>query len=1091
MHLPIHSYWKSVVLCVLLSCFTATAQVTTADILGTVTDSSGAVVAGAKVNVVSLGTKVTRTVETSGSGDYVFNLLQPGRYSVHIEALRFKAFDVSEVSAGAGDRVRVDAKMQVGQTSESVTVSAEVVPALQTDSSTVQDVVTEKSVQDLPLNGRNLTSLVQITAGVNAGPPNAISSGNRPDDRRPTSAFSANGQSDLLNNSLIDGLDNNEREQGFNGFRPSIDGIAEVRVLTNDYPAEVGRAAGAIVNVITKAGSNELHGSLYEYFRNDIFDARDFFAIVGKKPEFRQNQFGGSLGGSIVKNKIFFFGDIEENRIVQGITYTSTVPTLHEEQNPGDFSDLCPGGPGTACAGGPILMNLSPVALNYFKLYPAPNLAGMANNFESSPAKTQYSTTFDLRLDHHINDNNSLFVRYGYNPVSTFIPGRLPAVSIFGKTVQPGGSVGDHAGPSKTTGQGLQLNYVHVFRPNLLLELKAGYTRINIQTFPLNYGTNLASQFGIVNGNLGADSSALPIMFFFGDYASVGDGFFVPILDTNNIFQYNGTVTYTRGAHNIKFGGALIRRQLNYFQDGYSPQGGFVFLPVPYVDPKTGDVTFNSMVNLLNGNPLFAERGNLLTHPGYRTWEPSAYLQDDWRAKNWLTLNLGVRYEIFTPFTEAHNQQSNFNIKTLSVVQASSSNPTMGVNTEYHDFSPRIGFAATLKHDLVVRGGFGISYYPTDISTGAIQNANPPFSFGCFPCLTTSFPTLPLPTSSTTNPAGAVTVKPSNFGPAYIEQLNFFVQKQMGANVLSVGYVGELGRRLWYQSDLDRPAPPGPGNPTPALIYATQLPLVSEIDYNYNGATSNYHALQLNLARRYSKGLTLNANYTWAHGLTTTTNGGGGSTNPNTPALITSNLKYDYGNTDIDVRHRVAVSANYELPFGKALTGASGQIVKGWQVNAIAFWQTGIPFTVTNGSPQINVPGVLVDRPDVVPGQSLSISNPSIHQWFNLAAFTPQVFGTAGNESRNPLYGPHQRRVDLSLFKNFRLTDKWHLQFRAECFNVSNTPNFSLPNASVSEWNGPVQPGASPTNAGGFGTISSTAQNEMPRQFQFALKLLF
>jgi hypothetical protein len=229
MYFPIHS-WKSVVLFVLISCFAATAQVTTADILGTVADSSGAVVAGAKVAVANLGTKVTRTGETSGSGDYVFNLLQPGRYSVHIEAPRFKSFDVSEVFAGAGDRVRIDAKMQVGQASESVTVSAEA--ALQTDSSTVQDVVTEKSVQDLPLNGRSLTTLVQITAGVNAGPPNAISSGNQPDDRRPTSSFSANGQSDLFNSSLIDGLDNNEREQGLNGVFTPMVGLLELACTT-------------------------------------------------------------------------------------------------------------------------------------------------------------------------------------------------------------------------------------------------------------------------------------------------------------------------------------------------------------------------------------------------------------------------------------------------------------------------------------------------------------------------------------------------------------------------------------------------------------------------------------------------------------------------------------------------------------------------------------------------------------------------------------------------------------------------------------------------------------------------------------------
>lgn len=1031
----------------------ATAQMTTGDILGTVSDTTGAVVPNAQVTITNLGTQQTRKMSSTGSGDYVFNLLQPGRYSLRIEVSGFKSYDVREVIVGAGDRIRVDARMQVGEVSESVEVKGEAAPALQTDSSTVQDVVTERAVQDLPLNGRNFIGLVQVTAGVNAGPPNAISSGNRPDDRRPTSSFSANGQSDLFNNQMVDGLDNNERIQGLSGLRPSVDGIAEVRVLTNNYSATYGRTAGAIVNIITKAGSNQFHGSVYEYFRNDIFDARDFFAA--STPEYRQNQFGGSLGGPIVKNRTFFFGDVEESRIVQGRTFTSTVPTLYEQQHPGDFSDI--GGSVVP----PALIN--PIALSLFKLLPAPNKPGRINNYVSSPNKTQFSTALDGRIDHRFNDNNSVFVRYGFNPVSTFTPGAFPAVDVSGTKVDP--SPDYYAGPSKSTAQGVQIDYVHIFTPSLLLDLKAGYTRINIQSLPLNYGMNLSQKFGIINSNISDDSSALsPMMFLAGDYSDIGGGLFMPILNVNNIFQYNGAVSYTRGSHNIKMGAALIRRQVNWFQDALSPQGGFIYLPTPPF--------YNSMANFLAGFAIYTQRGNTLVHPGYRMWEPSAYIQDDWRATRWLTLNLGLRYEVFTPFTEVANRMSNFNIKTLKIEQAGvDTSSTLGVSTNYKDFAPRIGFAATLPWDLVLRGGFGISYYPTDIQ-GAGGGGNAPYVYTCYPCVGATFPTLILPSSDPSKPSGGVGYKPPDFRSAYIKQFNLFLQKGFRGNVFTIGGVGEVGRRLLYQTDLDRPAPPGAGNPKPALLYASQLPLVGNITVGYNGAISNYYALQAAFTRRYSRGLTLNANYTWAHGLTNTVNGSG-STNP--IGLIPGNPLYDYGNSDIDIRHRIAISANYEIPVAKSLHGVPGTILRGWQINTIAFWQTGLPFTVTNSSPRLNIPGITSDRPDQI--APADIGNPTVEKWFNTAAFAPQVLGTAGSEGRNPLYGPPARSVNLSLLKNFALAEPWRLQFRAECFNISNTANFANPSSSL--------------GAPGFGVISATAVNSTPRQFQFALKLLF
>jgi hypothetical protein len=319
--------------------FQTQAQITTADVVGTVTDSSGAVVPGAKVTITNLGTQVRAVTQSNQTGDYVFNLLGPGQYSLTIETSGFKTFVIPDVLLAAGDRARENGRMETGSVQEKVEVTA-AAPLLQTDTSSVSSVVTEQSVQDLPLNGRNYINLVTIQPGLNAGPPNAISSGTRPDDRRQPSTVSANGQSDLFNNEMIDGMDNNEREQGFIGVRPSVEAIAEINIDTNVYNAEVGRNAGAVVNIITKSGTNQYHGSAYEFFRNDIFDARDYFAKVGvtNKPEYRQNQFGASIGGPIVKDRTFFFGDVEDLRIVQGKSSgLLTVPTLYEEQHPGDF----------------------------------------------------------------------------------------------------------------------------------------------------------------------------------------------------------------------------------------------------------------------------------------------------------------------------------------------------------------------------------------------------------------------------------------------------------------------------------------------------------------------------------------------------------------------------------------------------------------------------------------------------------------------------------------------------------------------------------------------------------------------------------
>jgi hypothetical protein len=1090
------------------------AQLTTADVLGTVTDSTGAVVPGTKITIKNLGTQVAATTTSNGAGDYVFNLLTPGHYSVVIEAKGFKRIVFADVTLAAGDRARKDGKLETGSIEETVEVASST-PLLQTDSASVTSVVTEQSVQDLPLNGRNFVNLVTLQPGVNGGQPIAISSGAHPDDRRASSTVSANGQGDFYNNQMIEGMDNNEREQGFISVRPSIDAIAEVKVDTNDYSAEVGRNAGAVVNIITKSGTNAFHGSAYEFFRNDIFDARDFFARVGQtvKPEYRQNQFGASLGGPIVKNKTFFFGDIENNRNIKGLASgLLTVPTSYEEQNPGDFSDI--GGPTLPAGTKP-----DPVGLAYFEMYPAPNVAGATsvNNYSNVSKYTQYNLTLDGRIDQHFSNGDTLFGRYSYNNVNTLYPGALPPATVDGQVIQPGGIITTFSGPSITKVHGLQFNYIHLLSPNLVLELKTGYTRVAIDSDNLNQSSNISSAIGLINANTPAalnTGGLMPLWFLSGGFANLGDAPYLPILDTNNTFQYMGALTYTHGAHNIKTGAQLIRRQLNYFQST-EPLGWTFFAS------KTG----NGLEDLLTGNPYGYQRGNTLFLPGYRSWETAGYIQDDWRATHSLTLNIGLRYEVFTALTEAHNKYSNFEYPTLTLI-TSSQDPHVGIDTNYMNISPRFGFSKSLWKGSLVRGGYGISYYPVPIQK-YIQNANPPYIYAntCMPC-GSFWPVLPVPTpSSATNLSGSLSYEPSNFNTASVQQFNLMVQHEFGANVITLGSVGELGRHMIYETDnYNSPDPTGPYPndatqgplPTPPLLTAQTLPNVSSINAYAPWATANYYALQAVFARRYTHGLSYNVNYTWAHSLSDADSGSGGGEILGT---VGNKPSYDYGNSIVDVRQRLALNSSYDLPFGKTATGVKAAVLKGWKSNLILAWQTGNATSVGDsftgnptGTTQINLPNVSTERPDVT-GKPFKLPNPSNSAWLNPAAFKAQAAGTAGDEASYAVHGPHTRRADFSIFKTFELPNKFSLQFRAECYNISNTPNFAVPNATISDWaagpghdathpitnptNDPtltavgLLPGDTPTTAGGFGTITSTANNVNPRQFQFALKLLF
>jgi len=683
----------------------AQAQVVTGDILGTVTDPSGGVVPNAKIVITNIGTHAKHELTSGTSGEYILTSLPSGHYSISITAEGFRGAIINELTLEAGGRLRQNVTLALGENIQTIEVSGQTA-ALQTDTSTLSSVVTEHQVMELPLNGRNFVQLTQLAAGANEAIPNALASGGRPDDRRQTSSVSAFGQSDTLNNVMIDGVDNNEKVIGTIGVRPSVEAIAEFRVQTSVYPAEVGKSPGAVVNLITKSGINELHGSAFEFVRNDMFDAKNFFAAPGANKKYRQNQFGASIGGPIKKDKTFFFVDYEGMRIVQAMTFVSTVPTLYQQQHPGDFSDI----------GGPVLTSdqINQTALKYFQLYPAPNLPGRVNNYTYSPNRNQTSDTFDVRIDHNFSDRDRFFARYSFNDVMTRTPDSFPEVN----GISPGGSAVSYPGTSPQRAGQLALSHTHMFAGNSVLELRAGYTRINNASYPVNYGEDLGNQFGIVGSNINAFTMALPQMAISG-YSGFGNSSWLPLIDLDNVFQFSGSMTHTRGVHTIKYGASLVRRQIYNIQNAYGP-GYFSF---------TNSPTPSAMANFLQGNPYSVQRRVVLSPYYYRTWEPSFYVQDDWRATRWLTLNLGLRYDIFTPFTDASNstQFSCFDPVKAKVLVAKSDgvSATCNVKTDYGALAPRFGFAITLDKDTVLRGGYGMSFFRDTTGPGTAF-ANPP-----------------------------------------------------------------------------------------------------------------------------------------------------------------------------------------------------------------------------------------------------------------------------------------------------------------------------------------------------------------------------
>jgi hypothetical protein len=999
---------------------------------------------------------------------------------VKAESNGFKTNNVADVGLAEGDRFRLDLHMEVGQVSDSIDVVAQTT-ALQADTSSLGTLINAQAVQDLPLNGRNFIRLAQLSAGANEDADNSLQSGNRPDDRRNSSAVAVNGQHGYNNNFMIDGLDDNERYIGTIVVKPAMDALAEFKLLTNAYAAELGRTAGGVINLVTKAGSDGFHGSLYQFFRNEKLDAKNFFAGPGATPAFKQNQFGGSLGGPIKKGNTFFFGDYEGMRLRQGITYTSSVPTLAMRQ--GNFA-------GVSTIYDPLtrtpypnnqvpISAMDPASVKAVNLFPTPQVAGVVNNFTMSPNKEDREDKFDGRIDHQFGQKSSFFGRYSFNDANVYTPGALPAVG----DIQAVGVAGGYPGSALVRAMNAGANHVYTFSPSLILEQRLGYSRFANHVLPPNYGHNVMTELGIPGVNIDADSSGMSTIGVSG-FQTIGDSGSIPIIDFNNIYQYAAALTKSSGSHTFKWGTNIINRRMMQFQSG-SAKGSFNFDANP-TSTGTGSGG-NSVASMLTGYPSSTSRSKTLYWPDLRSTEFGFFMQDDWRISRTLTLNLGVRYDVITPLIEAHGQGCNLALGTTSAQVAcfNGANKELttkagGVQTVLNDFSPRIGFAATLTPRTVLRGGFGISFFPPVAGNSqGMRNGNfvSTLNYTTTPAtvanrlsdgLTPPIPDNPL------IPTGTLNVFSMQNRIPYVEQYNLTIQREVISGLVwNVSYVGALSRKLAMVAELDQ-ALPGAGTVQPRRNLYALLPGVSSVQEMFTAGTADYHSLQTSLEHRFHNGFNLISNYTWGHLIDDHQCRGGcksGSTAGPFP-LMSTNRRLDRGNSDIDLRQRWAMMVSYAPSFASGAKGVTRALANGWQINAVAAMQSGQTFTVQNSGARANTGNG--DRPNVVSNPYNGPQTPN--KWFDTSAFVAQPLYTFGNLGRNTMFGPPMKNVDFSAFKDFRLKEHTELQFRAEFFNVLNHPNFGQPATSL--------------GASNFGVISSTG-NYLPRNIQLALKLLF
>jgi hypothetical protein len=1080
-----------------VSVLLAFAQSNTADLVVAVTDPSGAVISGASLELTQLGTNLKFKGATDANGNYIFLQMRPGDYELRVTSQGFQAQQLSDIRLVIGQRARVDVKMAVGAVTETVTVAAGEAVLINAESAAVGQVIESKPIVELPLNGRNFIQLAQISSGavpIGTGVSPATSWTGRPD-----STLSIAGGRESGNSFLLNGIETRNSRFGSVGIRPSVEAIQEFKVQRSTFTAEFGRSA-AIVNTTMKAGTNDLHLSAFEFLRNKVLDANNFFnnASGREKAPFTQNNFGVAVGGPVFipkvyngRNRTFWFFNYEGFRQREGITSTALYPSpaqlagnlADDSTGTGFFprsSAICQANPGARkcvdvidpLSGQPFPGNIipasriDPIVAKVLPYVPVPNVGVLANSpaFPSfnTFAAPKWSNDFDqynIRIDHQLSDKDHLDGTVSYADEALIRPALRPK----------GGEQFPQSNNLVTT------TWNRVFRPNVINEFRFGWNRS--RTFRLaetSFGPDYArEEFGLKNTTESSIAFGVPgfNMAGFGAVGSLSQA--IGAIDEN--YQFTDNLSIIRGKHNIRTG-FQISRILYYEISNFSGNPGFNF------DGRYSRTQGFGIGDFLLGIPSSASGAIGDSVQDMRSKYLAGYIQDDWKVTPNLALNFGLRYEYSQSPREINNRSLYLNPDTGLIVLAGEGVRPEIVDPDFNNFAPRFGFAWTPRFwgNFVIRGGIG-TYYTTDNwNEEQFKGIGPQFFqsqtlFGD-PQTPNLFMKDMLPSFTLSPNVSPFSFDRTNRTP-YLNQWSFGIQKSLLRDtVLELDYTGSTGQKLPQRRNLNIASI----DPTGTIPIRNRVPFpqYSFVLLTYNGGWSSYNALTARLERRFGGGFYFLGSYTWQHAIDL------GATDEFS-AISREFKTYDKGNSTYDVRHRVVASYVYELPFGRGkrffgnMSSAVDKILGGWQVNGITTLSTGQYKTVGLGLDYLNIGSFSTSRPDIVGDPYAGRTLPE--RYLNPAAFDyprdaagNRVF-RQGNAGRNTFEMPGIHNWDLGIFKNTRWNERYNLQFRWEMFNAFNRTHFGTPNLSSTSPN--------------FGRIGSTLIN--PRRMQFGLKFMF
>ncbi len=1055
-------------------------QTNEAVVLGHITDSTNAPISNATIILKQKATGDSSEVRSSSSGDYRTPPLRVGEYEVSVEAPGFKTFVQHGLVLGIGDVRQLNAALSLGEVSQIVNVEASSV-ALNNADSTVGTVIGNQQIVELPLNGRDYMQLAALSAGTVPSTASGI-------------GISIGGQVWYAVGFLLDGIDNNNQFIRYSygnqkeTIKPSVDAIDQFKVVTNGYSAEYGRSSSGVISVSTKAGTNEVHGSVYEFIRNEAIDAQNYFART--KPPYKRNDFGASLGGPILRNRLFAFGDFEIIRIRQTTTQNDTVPTITQRQGVFTSTIYDPGTYDAATNSRQAFTNntipssrIDPIAQKLLAFYPLPQTNSATSNYVYNAPNNQNHYRYDIRIDAIPSEGQRLFFRYSTQVQDYGLVSTLPSIN---------GVYYTSGQPTYIPGHGFALGYDRVWSPHLISSIRVGWNYLMSKAS--SPGTqNLNSLIGFSGADL-VNPGALVSNTITG-FTSLGGGGKGNITTTQTR-QISGDLTWAHGKHNVKFGAQQYWLQTNFWSAQQS--AGVLTYSGVYTRNTTTLAGGSPFADFLLGT---AATGTLSDDETVIGRQPLTHLYalDDWNITPRLTVNFGLRYELNRPAIDKTNRMANFDLDSdpnnpvvvLAGANGSGRDSRALRNTDWNQWAPRAGFAYSLPGDkTVIRGAYGL-FYSNVTTAGGMQSMqiNAPYHMQISISAATTTPSLYLRTGfpdGTLSLANAKNVLAVSHDRRaiwpYAQQWNFNIQRELpGKLLLEIGYAGNKLSGAWMQYDANQ-AVPGPGNAnsnrpiktmavtgTPYTVSLADVARIANLGY------STYNALQVKVERRFVKGINLLGAYGYSKTMALGENQSGGVQN-------SRNLNADRAISSQDMTHHAVVSGVFELPFGRnkkfggSLNRYADAAIGGWSLDPILTLNSGIPVNLSvNGNPSNSGQGSLVgnnDRPNVVGDWHLA--GRTVQRWFNTSAFVANSPYTFGNAGRNILRAPGLINIDFAAHKSFQIRDKITAQLRLESFNLTNTPHFGAPNALVGN--------------SLFGQITSAGD---PRDLQAGLKVVF